>query len=106
MAPPPDQLVLLAQTEEGYANLLKLVSKSYLATDSSDAPQISLADFTDLNAGLIALTGGPAGPVGRLLADGRSEEHKSELQSLMRISYAVFLLKKKNIHHTQNDTTQ
>src|SRR3546814_8137651 len=34
MAPPPDQLVLLAQTEEGYANLLKLVSKSYLATDS------------------------------------------------------------------------
>src|SRR3546814_8963730 len=28
-------------------------------------------------------------------ADGRSEEHKSELQSLMRISYAVFCLKKK-----------
>src|SRR3546814_10614640 len=30
------------------------------------------------------------------LADGRSEEHTSELQSLMRISYAVFCLKKKN----------
>src|SRR3546814_6932688 len=29
---------------------------------------------------------------------GRSEEHKSELQSLMRISYAVFCLKKKNNH--------
>src|SRR3546814_3889102 len=28
--------------------------------------------------------------------DGRSEEHTSELQSLMRISYAVFCLKKKN----------
>src|SRR3546814_5155924 len=28
----------------------------------------------------------------------RSEEHTSELQSLMRISYAVFCLKKKNIH--------
>src|SRR3546814_3307082 len=28
---------------------------------------------------------------------GRSEEHTSELQSLMRISYAVFCLKKKNI---------
>src|SRR3546814_1585247 len=27
--------------------------------------------------------------------DGRSEEHTSELQSLMRISYAVFCLKKK-----------
>src|SRR3546814_5812170 len=34
--------------------------------------------------------------------DGRSEEHTSELQSLMRISYAVFCLKKKkNIHTTQ-----
>src|SRR3546814_8168128 len=31
---------------------------------------------------------------------GRSEEHTSELQSLMRISYAVFCLKKKN-HNTQ-----
>src|SRR3546814_10315824 len=31
----------------------------------------------------------------------RSEEHTSELQSLMRISYAVFCLKKKNIRHTQ-----
>src|SRR3546814_1251615 len=30
---------------------------------------------------------------------GRSEEHTSELQSLMRISYAVFCLKKKNIHN-------
>src|SRR3546814_3525102 len=31
---------------------------------------------------------------------GRSEEHTSELQSLMRISYAVFCLKKKNTHNT------
>src|SRR3546814_10769256 len=33
----------------------------------------------------------------------RSEEHTSELQSLMRISYAVFCLKKKN-HKTLNNT--
>src|SRR3546814_2573195 len=33
--------------------------------------------------------------------EARSEEHTSELQSLMRISYAVFCLKKKkNINHT------
>src|SRR3546814_10240190 len=32
----------------------------------------------------------------------RSEEHTSELQSLMRISYAVFCLKKKKIHTTLN----
>src|SRR3546814_6565147 len=31
---------------------------------------------------------------------GRSEEHTSELQSLMRISYAVFCLKKKTVQNT------
>src|SRR3546814_4358747 len=39
---------------------------------------------------------------------GRSEEHTSELQSLMRISYAVFCLKKKNNQQKQpinRDTT-
>src|SRR3546814_3159008 len=33
----------------------------------------------------------------------RSEEHTSELQSLMRISYAVFCLKKKNYEHTDTN---
>src|SRR3546814_3309179 len=39
------------------------------------------------------------------LSGGRSEEHTSELQSLMRISYAVFCLKKKKDKHkkTQQD---
>src|SRR3546814_3958372 len=37
----------------------------------------------------------------RVMAN-RSEEHTSELKSLMRISYAVFCLKKKNPHHTQH----
>src|SRR3546814_8973070 len=37
---------------------------------------------------------------------GRSEEHTSELQSLMRISYAVFCLKKKTKHkHTTHSIT-
>src|SRR3546814_9909845 len=34
----------------------------------------------------------------------RSEEHTSELQSLMRISYAVFCLKKKNTENIQKNT--
>src|SRR3546814_1076450 len=37
-----------------------------------------------------------AGRAAREELSGRSEEHTSELQSLMRISYAVFCLKKKN----------
>src|SRR3546814_3575109 len=35
----------------------------------------------------------------------RSEEHTSELQSLMRISYAVFCLKKKKTHNYKHDRT-
>src|SRR3546814_3654588 len=35
----------------------------------------------------------------------RSEEHTSELQSLMRISYAVFCLKKKKNQHTKTNIT-
>src|SRR3546814_8884500 len=51
----------------------------------------------------------PGLPLGRALKTQlallRSEEHTSELQSLMRISYAVFCLKKKKTLPTQNITT-
>src|SRR3546814_1159019 len=53
--------------------------------------------------------GKQAGPdtVEHMLSSGpeRSEEHTSELQSLMRISYAVFCLKKKKTETTQADHT-
>src|SRR3546814_3044171 len=40
------------------------------------------------------------------LGDERSEAHTSELQSLLRISYAVFFLKKKNTHLTHHSLLQ
>src|SRR3546814_6912498 len=48
------------------------------------------------------------GHIGRHLQRRRSEEHTSELQSLMRISYAVFCLKKKNTNtvNKKNNTNQ
>src|SRR3546814_1138410 len=42
----------------------------------------------------------------RRIARERSEEHTSELQSLMRISYAVFRLKKKKKAHQKTNTSQ
>src|SRR3546814_2214558 len=45
----------------------------------------------------------PTPPYGMALRVMRSEEHTSELQSLMRISYAVFCLKKKKILYRQNN---
>src|SRR3546814_1162721 len=50
-------------------------------------------------------------PAIQIEVEARSEEHTSELQSLMRISYAVFCLKKKNkikpkIHTTTHTNTR
>src|SRR3546814_4987942 len=60
------------------------------------------AEKVNVNGGAIAI-GHPIGASGaRVLTTLiRSEEHTSELQSLMRISYAVFCLKKKNNNDTQ-----
>src|SRR3546814_2341955 len=60
----------------------------------------------DLFAGpteILVIADGSADP--RIVASDlvRSEEHTSELQSLMRISYAVFCLKKKNKKQTNYD---
>src|SRR3546814_6054362 len=45
-----------------------------------------------------------AAKFGTMFGVSRSEEHTSELQSLMRISYAVFCLKKKNTQQNRYQT--
>src|SRR3546814_4724699 len=52
-------------------------------------------------SGTTAASAGDKGNGSSEAAGGRSEEHTSELQSLMRISYAVFCLKKKKQTKTQ-----
>src|SRR3546814_10489288 len=75
-----------------------------VALASSDAV-VGLCPTTEANLGdgLFDLPRylGADGKLG--IGSDRSEEHTSELQSLMRISYAVFCLKKKKpIHHNHN----
>src|SRR3546814_10014231 len=60
------------------------------------APDLEPADIDDIVA--VAFDKGLAA----VIVSNRSEEHTSELQSLMRISYAVFCLKKKQIQHNPN----
>src|SRR3546814_4235019 len=59
------------------------------------ASEIDAAYRRGHRLGNVMLTGILARMFGRSFSDIRSEEHTSELQSLMRISYAVFCLKKK-----------
>ena len=71
--PEPDEIVLLAQNETGYQNLLKLSSKAYLETDAGETAQVSLDDLRCHADGLILLTGGAGGPLGRLLLEGQAD---------------------------------
>jgi DNA polymerase-3 subunit alpha len=80
--PEPDQVVVLCQNQTGYANLLKLVSKAFLETEAGETPQITLSDLEGRSAGLLLLTGGVAGPIGRLLLEGARDKALDYLERL------------------------
>ncbi|MEI6987468.1 MAG: DNA polymerase III subunit alpha, partial [Rhodospirillaceae bacterium] len=82
---PPDHLVLLVQTEIGYANLMKLVSNAFIKTEGGETPQISLNDLVGASDGLIALTGGPGGAIGRALAGGQEAAAREALSNLIEL---------------------
>src|SRR3546814_8608650 len=65
----------------------------------------SVAAFVVALERFVAVHPGRAGTVTLLLTSDRSEEHTSELQSIMRISYAVFCLKKKTTIHRYTHLT-
>ncbi|MFN6951085.1 MAG: DNA polymerase III subunit alpha, partial [Albidovulum sp.] len=78
---PPAPVVLLAQSEAGYMNLMKLNSLLYLRGDGS-VPHVTLAELERHAAGLICLTGGPEGPVGRFLQAGQGTRAETLLGRL------------------------
>lgn len=82
----PDQLVVLAQNERGYKNLMKLTSKSFLQPlEHADKPAVTWEDIRQYSEGLICLTGGVKGAVSRLLLEHRAGEAEKALLSLKEI---------------------
>jgi DNA polymerase III subunit alpha len=65
-------LVLLAKTREGYANLMKLVSRSFLEAAPQDEPHVAWDMLACHASGLICLTGGPSGPLNEFLLQGQT----------------------------------
>src|SRR3546814_969925 len=89
----------------------KVISRANGSSAVASAAYRSASELHDDRLGRIQDFSNKAGVVHSeiMLPEGapRSEEHTSELQSLMRISYAVFGLKKKNsIRVYHNDTTK
>ncbi|MDH3240444.1 MAG: DNA polymerase III subunit alpha [Alphaproteobacteria bacterium] len=78
----PDKLVLLVKDEAGYANLLELVSKAHLETEAGETPQVPLSLLEGRADGLIALTAGPEGTLGRHLSENRPDEAEEVLAHL------------------------
>ena len=67
-----DTLAVLVQNDRGYRNLLHLLAAAYLEGDREGGQQVSVTvdDLTAHGDGLILLTGGADGPLGRLLDEG------------------------------------
>jgi DNA polymerase-3 subunit alpha len=78
----PPALPLLVQNETGYRNLLKLLGGAYLDAEPGDWPHVKADKLARHAEGLIALTGGPSGPVNRLLAEGQPAAAAALLDTL------------------------
>ncbi|MDE2006944.1 MAG: DNA polymerase III subunit alpha, partial [Rhodospirillales bacterium] len=78
----PDPLVLLAQDAAGLANLQRLSSRGFLDTEPGLKPQLPLATLAAHAEGLFLLTGGTAGPLARMLAEGQRAEAERLLAAL------------------------
>ena len=80
-----DSLVLLAQNEAGYANLVRLVSAAHLKVEGTEPPHVTLEALEGSSDGLIALTAGYEGAVARLLEEDQlraAEEYLARLEGL------------------------
>ncbi len=76
-------IVLLAQSEAGYKNLMRLVSSLWLDPKEGDDPHIPFDSLVGAE-GLIALTGGPDGPIDRALARQMADLAESRLTRLAK----------------------
>ncbi|MEO1423078.1 MAG: DNA polymerase III subunit alpha [Pseudomonadota bacterium] len=78
---PPRAIVLLAQSQLGYGNLMKLSTCAYL--DSGEAlPHLTLDELAQHAEGLICLTGGAEGPVGHLIREGQGPKARALTERL------------------------
>ena len=78
------RIVLLAARENGYRSLMRLSSRAYLETAQHERPHIKLAWLQDETDGLIALTGGPSGPLDLAIAGGQNALALARCEELQR----------------------
>lgn len=80
-----DDIVLLVQNEQGYANLRMLSEQSYMFTPNDEKPHVSYEVLKKYSDGLICLTGGAKGAVGRMILAGKPDKAEEVLKRLIEI---------------------
>lgn len=75
-------ILLIAATEAGYANLVRLISRAYLETPPGEPVHIELGWMNGAVDGLICLSGGPRGPIGAAIKADHAELAETRLLSL------------------------
>ncbi len=80
-----ERIVLLARNEAGYGELLALMSESHLGAEPGQLPSLAPEALAGGSDGLICLSGGAMGPVGRRLLEGRPAEAEATLRQLADI---------------------
>src|SRR5262245_28403492 len=78
------RLPLLVADREGYRNLSRLLTRMKLAAPKGKAA-LALSDLESHVDGLVCLTGGPRGPLARLIGAGRYDDALDRLATLVRI---------------------
>ena len=79
------RIVLLAAREEGYRSLMRLNSRAFLETPPHEPPHLKLEWLKGETAGIIALTGGPGGPLDTAIAAGQSHLATTRLDTLLEL---------------------
>jgi len=78
-------LALLVKDEQGYQNLMRLSSKAFLEHEDAGGYFVTFDDIANHHEGLIALTGGPDGPVDRALVEGDGDKADKWLTKLAEL---------------------
>lgn len=76
---PDGTVVLLAQNDQGYQNLMSLSSAAFLDVGDIDKPHVTQEHLERFHDGLIVLTGGMDGVVNRLICNGQTEQARNWL---------------------------
>ena len=77
----PDRITLLVQNRNGYRNLTELLTRAYFEGQRFGVAMVEAQWIQQLSTGLLALSGGQAGDIGRLLLAGQEEAARTRLRS-------------------------